>query len=169
MGIERGVVHRIHESVDRRQPQKVFLILDNLKVHYAKAVTEWAGERSDQIELFYVPPYTPERNPAEALNPDFKAHLRLSQRSSTSTPLQQKAETFHFLLNTSARIRAYFDHPTAHYAATTYLIAGLIIKWKRNFIACEKCSTASNDSGNLRTPEPVKKISLAVLSYFAAE
>ena len=39
--------------------QKVFLILDNLKVHHATLVTEWVGERPQQIELFYLPPYTP--------------------------------------------------------------------------------------------------------------
>ncbi|MBK8964207.1 MAG: transposase [Candidatus Competibacteraceae bacterium] len=33
------------------QPQKVFLILDNLKVHHAKLVTEWVGEHAEQIEL----------------------------------------------------------------------------------------------------------------------
>ena len=38
---------------------QVFLILDNLKVHHAKAVTRWVGEHPERIELFYLPPYTP--------------------------------------------------------------------------------------------------------------
>ena len=98
--------------------QKVFLILDNLKVHHAKAVTRWVGERPERIELFYLPPYTPEHNPAEYLNRDFKTHLRLSARSSTPHALRQKAETFlQVLLNTPARVMAYFNHYAAHYAA----------------------------------------------------
>ncbi|HRX62198.1 MAG TPA: hypothetical protein P5260_13445 [Candidatus Competibacter sp.] len=49
---------------------------------------------------------------------DFKTHLRLSARSSTLHALRQKAETFlQILLNTLARVIAYFNHPAAHYAA----------------------------------------------------
>ena len=94
-------------------PQKVFLILDHLKAYHAKAVTRWVGERPERIELFYLPPYTPEHNPAEYLNRDCKTHLRLSARSSTPHALRQKAETFlHVLLNTPARVIAF-----NHYAA----------------------------------------------------
>lgn len=34
--------------------KKVFLILDNLKVHHSKPVKTWAGEHMDKIELFYL-------------------------------------------------------------------------------------------------------------------
>ncbi|HRF63990.1 MAG TPA: hypothetical protein PK708_14045 [Candidatus Competibacter sp.] len=45
---------------------------------------------------------------------DFKTHLRLSARSSTLHALRQKAETFlQILLNTLARVIAYFNHPAA--------------------------------------------------------
>ena len=99
-------------------PQKVFLILDNLKVHHAKAVTRWVGEHAEQIELFYLPPYTPERNPTEYLNRDFKTHLRLSARSSTPHALRQKANAFlQFVISTPNRIMAYFNHPAVQYAA----------------------------------------------------
>lgn len=33
--------------------QKIFLILDNLKVHHAKIIQAWQKEHSDQIELFF--------------------------------------------------------------------------------------------------------------------
>ncbi len=33
--------------------QKIFLILDNLRVHHAKIVQQWQKEHSDQIELFF--------------------------------------------------------------------------------------------------------------------
>ncbi|MBG6078283.1 transposase [Polaromonas sp. CG_9.11] len=38
--------------------KKVFLILDNLRVHHSRLVKEWVVERHDQIELFYLPSYT---------------------------------------------------------------------------------------------------------------
>lgn len=42
--------------------KKSFLILDNLRVHHAKAVTAWHEKHKAQIELFYLPPYSPEYN-----------------------------------------------------------------------------------------------------------
>ena len=39
--------------------KKVFLILDNLRVHHSKIVKAWVTERIDQIELFYLPSYSP--------------------------------------------------------------------------------------------------------------
>ncbi|MDP3871917.1 MAG: IS630 family transposase [Methyloversatilis sp.] len=56
---------------------KVFLILDNLRVHHAKLVTEWLQEHQAKIEVFYLPPYSPELNPDEYLNREFKTRLRL--------------------------------------------------------------------------------------------
>lgn len=39
--------------------RKVFLILDNLRVHHAKVVKQWLQDKSDQIEVFYLPAYSP--------------------------------------------------------------------------------------------------------------
>ena len=51
---------------------KVFLIWDNLPVHRARAVRDWLAERTEQIEVFYLPSYSPELNPDEGLNADLK-------------------------------------------------------------------------------------------------
>ena len=56
---------------------KVFLIVDNLRVHHAKQVRQWVDERKYQIELHYLPPYSPEANPDEWLNRDLKTELLL--------------------------------------------------------------------------------------------
>ena len=52
----------------RTSKQKVFLILDNLKVHHGKMIAEWVSKHQDKIELFFLPPYAPESNPDEYLN-----------------------------------------------------------------------------------------------------
>ena len=52
----------------RASTQKIFLILDNLKVHHGKKVTEWISRHQDKIRLFFLPPYAPESNPDEYLN-----------------------------------------------------------------------------------------------------
>jgi len=36
--------------------RKVFLIVDNLRVHSAKIVTAWVAANAEKIELFYLPP-----------------------------------------------------------------------------------------------------------------
>ena len=53
--------------------RKVILILDNLRVHHAKKVKAWLAEHEEEIEVFYLPAYSPELNPDEYLNCDLKA------------------------------------------------------------------------------------------------
>jgi transposase len=45
--------------------RKVFLILDNVRYHWAQAVQDWVKENSDRIELHFLPPYSPELNASE--------------------------------------------------------------------------------------------------------
>ena len=98
--------------------QKVFLILDNLKVHHAKLVTAWLAERKEQIEVFYLPPYSPEINPDEYLNRDFKTELRSADRATSKKALLSKATTFmERLVKTPERVMAYFKHSAVQYAA----------------------------------------------------
>jgi transposase len=52
--------------------RKIFLILDNLRVHHSKVVAEWLDENKNEIEVFFLPSYSPERNPDEYLNCDLK-------------------------------------------------------------------------------------------------
>ena len=53
--------------------RKVFLILNNLRVHYSKPVKEWLEENKEKIEVFNLPSYSPPRlNLDERLNADLK-------------------------------------------------------------------------------------------------
>lgn len=54
--------------------QKIFLILDNLRVHHAKVLRPWLAEHINEIELFFIPSYAPDLNPDELLNHDLKAN-----------------------------------------------------------------------------------------------
>lgn len=98
--------------------RKVFLILDNLRVHHAKLVTEWLEQHQEKIEVFYLPPYSPELNPDEYLNREFKTRLRLSDRAQSKSALLEKAQTFmEFLKETPQRVMAYFKHSAVRYAS----------------------------------------------------
>ena len=50
--------------------RKVFLIVDRLRAHEAKAVEDPVAEHRDRIELFFLPRYSPELNAEEYLNND---------------------------------------------------------------------------------------------------
>jgi len=52
---------------------KVFLILDNLRVHHSDKVRAWLEMHRQQIELFFLPAYSPELHPDGCLNCDLKA------------------------------------------------------------------------------------------------
>ncbi|QRR11826.1 IS630 family transposase (plasmid) [Burkholderia sp. MS455] len=71
--------------------KKVFLILDNLKVHHAKLVKAWLAEHADKIEVFYLPSYSPELNPDEMLNADLKASITRQAPARTKGHLKKAA------------------------------------------------------------------------------
>lgn len=97
--------------------RKVFLIVDNLRVHHAKVVHEWLEPRAARIELFYLPPYAPESNPDDYLNRNFKTVLRPGPVRSDKETLLQKARDFMTSLSTLPdKAMAYFRHPCARYA-----------------------------------------------------
>ena len=95
----------------------MFLILDNLRVHHAREVKEWLAERSECIEAFYLPSYTPEANSDEYLNRDLKAVLRSQELKRTTHDLWSAARAFmEVLQRTPERVRASFTHPWARHA-----------------------------------------------------
>jgi transposase len=55
--------------------RKVYLILDNLKVHHGGIVQEWLKKHEDKIRVYYLPSYSPERNPDEYFNGNLKREL----------------------------------------------------------------------------------------------
>jgi transposase len=102
----------------RGRKHKLFLIVDNLRVHRAKAVTAWAAEHSDVIELFYLPPYAPDTNPDELLNNDLKQAIAKRRTPRTKAALRDDvASHMRDLRRRPAKVRSFFQHPTVRYAA----------------------------------------------------
>ena len=97
--------------------RKVLLILDNLRVHHSKPVKAWVAERADQIELFYLPSYSPELNPEERLNADLKHAIGSRVPARTKTKLKAAAtEHMQKLEQSPARVKSYFQDPRVKYA-----------------------------------------------------
>jgi hypothetical protein len=99
-------------------PCKVFLIVDNLRVHWAKSVTTWLAANSEQIEVFYLPPYAPDHNPDEFMHNDLKqglARRRIPQdRAALKSGLQSHMRS---LQRRPAKVRSFFQAPSVRYAA----------------------------------------------------
>lgn len=97
--------------------RKVILILDNLRVHHANVVRDWLKGKEDQLEIFFLPSYSPELNPDEYLNNDIKqgVHSKALFRDEKSL---KKGVISHMrmLQKMPGRIMNYFKHPKIAYA-----------------------------------------------------
>ena len=107
-------LRRLIKGADR----KLFVIVDNLRVHRAKIVTAWLAENVDRIELFYLPPYAPERNPDEYVNNDVKQGM-----ARRTTPMDKAAmknglsSHMRGLQRRPKKVRSFFQADDVRYAA----------------------------------------------------
>jgi hypothetical protein len=56
----------------RHLDRKIHLIVDGHPVHRRVMVRDWLAEHVDQIQMHFLPGYSPELNPVELLNGDIK-------------------------------------------------------------------------------------------------
>lgn len=103
--------------IKESQRKKIFLILDNLRMHHSKPVKDWAALNKQDIELFYLPSYSPELNPEKRLNADLKHPI------GRKIPMRTKAKsraTEHMTMreNTPEWARKYFGDKDVVYAAS---------------------------------------------------
>ncbi len=107
---------RFLERLVRSSERKVFLILDNLKVHHGKLVAAWLEKRKDKIEVFFLPPYAPEYNPDEYLNHALKISVHSGQLPYTSEDISHKIQSFmRKLLHHPHSVSNFFLHPVLSY------------------------------------------------------
>jgi transposase len=98
--------------------RKVFLILDNLKVHHSELVRKWLEKHKDKIEVFFLPSYSPEINPDEYLNNSLKGRVHSGQRAQNAKQLESKARAhMRHLQNRPHKVKKFFEHPCTSYAA----------------------------------------------------
>ena len=106
------------ERLIKNADSKIFLIVDNLKVHHSYIVKDWLKEHENQIELFFLPSYSPELNPDEYLNCDLKDGVHSGVPARTKKQLKHKAIShMRKLKKLPGRVKKYFRHPKIAYAA----------------------------------------------------
>lgn len=114
------VLIRFMKRLIRSSKKKVFLILDNLRVHHAKLVTAWLAKTENQskIKIFYLPPYSPELNPDEYLNCDLKEGVHTGDAPRDEQTLKGRIVShMRFLQKCPERVKSYFIHKSIAYAA----------------------------------------------------
>jgi len=105
-------------QLTKNNQQKIFLILDNLRVHHSKIVKDWVAENKERIELFFLPAYSPEKNPDEYLNCDLKQGLSSKPAPKNQEKLKENLENhMQMLVKNPERVKKYFNHKDIQYAA----------------------------------------------------
>ena len=108
------------------QKREIFVIVDNLRVHYAKRVKEWLQENKHQIEVhdlsFYIPELYSEvsttsgsilhRRAKQSLNNDLKQNLSREGVPPNQSQLEDRVSSpMKLLKKRPKKIRSFFQHP----------------------------------------------------------
>lgn len=112
------VLLRFFRRLIKDAKRKVFLILDNLRVHHAHLVREWLTQHKDEIKVYYLPSYSPKINPDKYLNGDLEDRIR------SATPARNMKQFQHTVVghmrklqSQPERIKNHFQHHNIAYAA----------------------------------------------------
>ena len=98
--------------------KKVFFIVDNLRVHHSKKVRAWLEKYKDRIEVFYLPPYSPEYNPDELLNANLKREIGNRAMPRSEKDLEHNVRSHMKLLQLAPdKVSSFFEAPMTNYAA----------------------------------------------------
>lgn len=96
--------------------RKVHLIVDRHSAHRSKTVRAWLADHQDEIELHFLPSYSPELNPDELVNADLKRSLPHTHRARNRTELAAETRRFfHRRQRQPHIITGYFKAPHVRY------------------------------------------------------
>lgn len=97
---------------------KVVLILFNLRVHYAKVLKPWLEAHRHEIELFFIPSYSPHLNPDELLNHGLTANAVGRKRARSENEMIKNAiNHLEGRARTPEVVAAFFRDEHVRYAA----------------------------------------------------
>lgn len=102
----------------KHRKRKIYLVVDNLRVHHSWPVKAWLEEHAHRIELVFLPSYSPELNPDEYLNNHLKQTMTKEDVPRDKDDLDAIVSVKMFLLEAKKYlIRSFFQHPAVQYAA----------------------------------------------------
>lgn len=112
------VLIRFLKRLTRDMDRKIYLILDNLRVHHSAKVRSWVEQHEDQIALFFLPSYSPDLNPDEYLNNDLKSGISKRPDARHKGRLEQVARSHMYSIQKRPKtVQNYFRSSHIKYAA----------------------------------------------------
>jgi transposase len=106
---------RLVKSMNGR---KVHLIWDNLRVHHGKEVKSWLSDRTKEIEVHYLPAYSPQIQPDERLNRSLKGELsRLPVPRDDAGAFSLIKSRLAAMQRNRTKVASFFSGPLVSYAA----------------------------------------------------
>ena len=98
--------------------EKVFFVTDGHPAHKTKMVKEWLSENKNRIEVFFIPPYSPELNAQEYLNQDVKTNVIGKKRPINKEQMRNNVESFmKSRKKDKKQVQKYFHQEHVKYAA----------------------------------------------------
>src|ERR1700681_864014 len=96
----------------------VFLIVDRGPAHISKKTKAFVATLGSRLKLFYLPPYSPDRNPDELVWKHLKADTVGRMVTTSKADFKSKVvSSMRSLQKTPEKIRSFFQKPSLQYAA----------------------------------------------------
>lgn len=93
----------------------IFLIVDGHPAHKAKAVQRFVASTNGMLELFFLPPYSPQLNPDETVWAHVKRNVSRKLVESFDDMKQLAIGALRSLQKQPGKIRSFFSHPESRY------------------------------------------------------
>ena len=97
--------------------RRIFLILDRHSIHRSVRVKRFVEETKGMLQIFYLPPYSPELNPDELVWNCVKSDISRSVTKSRAEMKGRATETLRQLQRTPAKVKRLFQEEHVKYAA----------------------------------------------------
>ena len=98
--------------------QKIYFVTDGHPAHKTNMLNEWLKENEERIEVFFLPPYSPELNPQEYVNQDVKTNIIGKKRPINKAQMRTQVEDFmNGRKNDKKQVQKYFHVSHVRYAA----------------------------------------------------
>ena len=102
----------------RYSREKIFFVTDGHPAHKTKKLNVWLAENKERIEVFFIPPYSPELNAQEYLNQDVKTNVIGKKRPINKAEMRINVEDFmNQRKNNKKQVQKYFHVSHVRYAA----------------------------------------------------
>jgi len=117
-GVNAGVFIEFLKRLIAGARHMIFLIVDQGPAHRAKKTKAFVESVSDKLRLFYLPSYSPDRNPDELVWKHLKADTVGRMVVTSKSDFKQKIlSSMRSLQNNPDKIRSFYQKPSLRYAA----------------------------------------------------